>query len=234
MPDFPKDLQDVNEFRKLIGEARFAPYLKAANGDEFQATINYRWNSQLSQAFYLPVQIWEICLRNQMNKFLSWKYNGSWPYDDRRAVRQLQRQDQIKLQETRFRQERERKVSRASTDSIVADLTAGFWVSQLSKKYENPYAWRYNLIRVFPNAPNVWRIKPTEWSAAKPHALCEDILKLRNRIAHHEPIFHLKLSRLHFSIGILVAAMSNVSFSYLLSDCTVQSLLKNAPATINN
>jgi len=225
MPDFPRNEQDIKAFRALLGEARFSRYLAAANDDEGRALSIYQWNAEAAQAFYLPIQIWEICLRNQMNRFLCWKYNGSWPYDDRRAVRQLQGQDRTKLLEVRQRQERERQVPQATTDSIAADLTAGFWVSLLANRYANHLSWRYNLTRVFPNAPADWRLQPSGWSATKPYSFCGDVLSLHNRIAHHEPIFAMDLSGLHFKLGVLVAAMSNAAFSYLSSHCTVQEIL---------
>jgi len=133
--DFPKDEQEIKTFRATLSEARFARYLAASNGREGDALALYVWNAKISQAFYLPIQIWEICLRNQMNRFLCWKYGGAWPYDEQRAVRQLQGKDKEKLIESRERQARNRGLPQATTDSIAADLTAGFWVGLLAHRY---------------------------------------------------------------------------------------------------
>ena len=83
-----------------------------------------------------------------------WKFSdGAWPYNHVKAVDRFNAGDREKLLEARRRQENERNVSQASTDAIVADLTAGFWVSMLTSAYDKRFAWRSNLNRVFPNAP---------------------------------------------------------------------------------
>lgn len=226
---FPKDEQDVKALRTWLGEARFARYLSASSGDETAAMALYLWNAKAAQAFYLPIQIWEIGLRNQMNLFLSWKYGGAWPHDEKRAVRQLQGNDRSRLIEARERQGRNRGVSQASTDSIVADLSAGFWVGLLARGYEVPLQWRNNLSRVFPQAPPEWRNKPTGWNAAAAHKSCEEILNLRNRVAHHEPIYHLNLDDLHNRLELVIGAMNSSSFSYLADHCTVPEVLRARP-----
>lgn len=226
---FPKDLQEVKAFAAMLGEARLARYLALSGGEEAAAINLYIWNNRISQAFFLPLHLWEICLRNQMNRFLCWKFNPSWPHDDKRAVRQLQGNDRDKLLEARDRQARQRNVQQATTDSIVADLSAGFWVALLAQRYVIPMAWRYNLPKVFPNAPEDWKLKPTGWSPTQAHLLCDDVLALRNRVAHHEAIIDMDLQSLNTKIRILVAAMCSASQAYLTDNCVVQATLEERP-----
>ena len=74
---------------------------------------------------------------------------------------------------------------KVTTDAIVADLSAGFWGSLLTRRYDVRFTWRYNLGRIFPNAAGLTR------GAVWP--ICDGLLDLRNRVAHHKPIFHLPL-----------------------------------------
>jgi hypothetical protein len=229
MANFPKDLQEINVFEATIGPARFKRYLAEYDGDKEAALRLYIWNARISQAFYLPLQIWEICLRNRVNDFMVWKFGSAWPYDQRKAVRQLKNTDQKILQDSIDRQERARGAP-ASTDAIAADLSAGFWVRLLGSSYSVPMSWRYNLTRIFPSpAASIWRKGPAGFDMADAHALCEEVLDLRNRVAHHEPLAWMNLAGLHYKIGILTYAMCPASFSYLESHCTVQNLLAERP-----
>jgi hypothetical protein len=99
---------------------------------------------------------------------------------------------------------------------IVADLSAGFWVSQLSGSYEVPYSWRYNLGRVFPH-DKALEIK-TAWT------LCDGLLTLRNRVAHHEPIFHLPLDERHRDLQRMVAAMCRATYAFAEATCSFRAV----------
>lgn len=212
--------------RALIGtisEARFARYLADSNGDQMAALELYHWNSKLSQCLYLPVQIWEVSLRNKLNVFLGRKYsNPNWMYDNNRAVRQLTNSDKKRLEKAVDRQKRDRSLSKPTPDMIVADLSAGFWVSQLTQSYETPYAWRYNLTRVFPHDGSLTRDTVS--------TMCDRILNVRNRIAHHEPIYHLPLSDVRDDLDQLIAAMCPGADMYAGGMCDFPTLWGGRPA----
>jgi len=69
-------------------------------------------------------------------------------------------------------------------DRVVAELTMGFWVTLLDKKYEKDF-WNPHIWKCFPHGP-----KPDRRLM---HKRLLKIRDLRNRIAHHEPIFRLNL-----------------------------------------
>lgn len=233
MAIFPENLQEVNEFCNLIGRARFDRYLNSCDGNYEQALELYVWNARVSQAFYLPIQIWEITLRNQMNRFLIWKSsNAAWPYDQNKVVKRLKNIDQKRLNEVKERQQNTKGVSQATTDAIVADLSAGFWVSMLTTTYDFRFSWRYNLGRVFPNAANDWRdenARTPQWDHNAAHEPCDRLLNLRNRIAHHEPVYALDLHQAHQDAVTTITAMSKAASNYLAAHCTVQSVLAERP-----
>lgn len=204
-----------------LSAARFNRYLISCAGDELQALRLYQWNSLISQSFYVYIQSWEICLRNKLNNFLTWKFGLSWPYDERRAVRNLKADDQRRIRDCRQRQEASRKLAPAPTNAIVADLSAGFWVSLLSSKYDVPYAWRHNLQRVFPNDPALDRVATWE--------ICANALTLRNRIAHHEPIYDLPLQLRHGDLQRTVSAMCLGTHAFADANCSFQAVFSQRP-----
>lgn len=225
---FGENVQTRHDFISLISKERFARYLAASDGDEARAVSLYCWNMRVAQSLYVYLQCWEVALRNRFNGFLSWKYNASWPYDDARFVRNLTNDDKRRLSETKSRQERDRRVSPVSTPAIVADLSAGFWVSLLSKRYDIPYVWRHNIRRVFPHDQTLDR--QAAW------AKCDRILTLRNRVAHHEPIYSLPLQDLYQDLEQLVGAMCPATKEFAQASCNFRQVweLWHPPAPVHS
>lgn len=218
---FSKDQTLKHALKDSLSSPRFARYISSAGGDDLRAIGLYHWNARLSQSLYIYLQAWEICFRNRMNEFLCWKYSRNWPYDERRAQRQLTRMDDTRLKEARKRQEKTRGISPAPLPAIVADLSAGFWVSQLSKSYEVPYAWRHNLSRIFPHDRAL--------DARAAWAICDELLSLRNRIAHHEPIFYLPLEQRHRDLQRIVASMCPGTHAFAEASCTFIGVWNTRP-----
>lgn len=210
----------IGTLRATLSEARFDRYVQASNGDPVRALQLYHWNAKLSQSLYFPLQMWEVALRNKLNSFLCWKFNASWPFD-RRALRQLTHFDRRRVQEAVERLERRRRVIPVSTNAVVADLSAGFWVALFNQDYEIPFSWRYNLVRIFTAEPGL--------ATAEVRLICNDLLYLRNRVAHHEPIYHLPLPQRRAELDRLVAAMCPSAFAFVNSACTFEEVWKSKP-----
>lgn len=211
----------LDDFKRSLSYPRFSRYRKAAADNDMLAVELYQWNARLSQSIYIYIQGWEVCLRNKLADFMSWKYGQSWPYDKRRALRQLTDLDKRRIWEAIERQERSRKISPVPIPAIIADLSCGFWVSLLSSSYDVPFVWRYNIGRIFPHDQNL--------DAALARSVCAPLLDLRNRVAHHEPIYHLKLHDLHEDLRRIVAAMCPATFAYCEATCTFKSVLATEP-----
>lgn len=207
--------------RESLSTAHFNRYLASCGGDDGQALRLYQWNSLISQSLYVYIQSWEICLRNKLNDFLVWKYGPAWPNDERRAVRNLKADDQRRIRACRQRQEANRKIAPAPTNAIVADLSAGFWVSLLSSKYDIAYAWRHNLPRVFPN--DMALDQSVVWE------ICANTLTLRNRIAHHEPIYDVPLDIRYQDLQRSVAAMCLGTHAFADANCSFRTVFAHRP-----
>ena len=111
--------QDVMSMKDSLSHARFTRYLASAGGDDSRAIELYQWNALIAQSLYVYLQCWEITFRNRVDAFLRWKYGtNAWPYDTTRAVRNLGRDEQRRLQDAITRQERQRKNSPASTTQL--------------------------------------------------------------------------------------------------------------------
>jgi len=191
-----KEDADIESFVQTLSGARFNKYLKKSNGDKRKAIALYHANAKISQCMYIPLQIWEIALRNRLNYFLSWKYNHNWPTDSR-LVRNLSSPEKKRLSEAIERQKAERG-GKLPTDAVVADLSAGFWVGLLTKSYEATFSWKHNSTRIFP---------ALLMQREEAYEICEKLLTLRNRICHHEAIYHLPLQEQYDGLTKIVAAL---------------------------
>lgn len=213
----------VTSLAASLTSARFARYQEACNGDPLLAVALYEWNARLSQSLYIAIQAWEVTLRNKLDGFLRWKYNSGWPYDLQRARRNFQGHDRRRLEETIQREEKRRGYKPVSTDAIVADLSAGFWVSLLSSSYDIPFTWRHNIRRILPH-------NAIERSEA--YDICSRLLTLRNRIAHHEPIYHLDLDRDHADLLKLTAGMCPGALHLVNWNCSYKRVKHEGPQKI--
>ncbi|MGE5513810.1 MAG: Abi family protein [Bacteroidota bacterium] len=218
---FGGDKQLLEAFKKTLSESRLTRYIAACGGDSAKAIDLYYWNSKLGETFHLPLQMWEVALRNQLNSFLCWKYKANWPFDDVKGTRQLSTSDRRKVHEAIERQRELRKVKIVPTGAVVANLSAGFWVSLLGKHYDLPFVWRHNLKRVFPAEPSITRDEAS--------AICDQLLDLRNRVAHHEPIFHLPLEERRLQIDRLLKAMCPASHHFANVGCAFSTTWKARP-----
>jgi hypothetical protein len=220
---FSEHEQRVKAFRRTLSEPRFARYLRASKGLELDAVYLYHWNCCLAQSLYFSLHMWEIALRNRLNTYLCGKYGPDWPYDDVRAVRNFTTLDRKRLRKTIDKEEWERDMSPVPTGVIVADLSAGFWVSQLSKSYDLAYSWRKELYRIFPHEPTIQRATASN--------ICTRLLDVRNRVAHHEPIFQMDLPEIRDDLDRMLAALCETSFAYASAACTFRAVLNAGPLT---
>src|ERR1700678_3064171 len=91
---------------------------------------------------------------------------------------------------------------------IVAELSFGFWTGLTGPKYD--VLWRDHLVKIFPR-------RPVQRTEVPPHL--NTIRKLRNRIAHHEPIpFSRRLQKYVHQIFDTISWMSPMTARWVRSN----------------
>jgi hypothetical protein len=159
-------------------------YIASAKGNKRLALKLYQWNTALAQCLYYPIQSFEIAYRNAFAGYLAGRYGVGWPYNA--TLRdQLIEAPRNMLLDAVDRQIKERRSAKPSTDQIVADLSLGFWASLITKKHVVPLRLTKGIVDVFPHLPPKlgWHEAGQAVAAAR---------ALRNKVAHHEPVFHLQ------------------------------------------
>ncbi|MFE3628250.1 hypothetical protein [Streptomyces goshikiensis] len=179
---------DANGVARVISATRFEPFLKACQGDHAAAERLYAWDGEAARALWSPVRDLEVSLRNALHQQLSgkWAQQGQEWYETRPP--NDWGCDEIEAAKTKLR----KRGRRYGPDDVVAELSFGFWTSLLSnggkgKHYETWY-WS-------PSLQYLFRQHRGPKGRAQLHARLGYVQTLRNRIAHHERIFHRDLNK---------------------------------------
>jgi hypothetical protein len=136
-------------------------------------------------AALLPVlQANEVALRNAVNAALASQFGEAWPYSQG-FLRALPKHDSATFLRERARVEKRIGVREVSTGDVVASQTYWYWVAMMTSRYEDR-VWSREFRRCFPHTPRGVTRQVV-------HDRAETIRKLRNRIAHHEPLLAFDL-----------------------------------------
>lgn len=171
----------------VLSRPRFATYLGATNGNDLTAMRLYHWNAMISAAFLFPLHIFEICVRNAAANAIERFYaSPNWPWSNAFAmslpsVPRPHFSPRHELQNARSRH--------ATTGKIIADVRFAFWVSIFTARHDGRL-WNRGLKTEFPNLPATMSIAAAR---LRIHDATVQVRELRNRIAHHEPIFQRTL-----------------------------------------
>lgn len=171
---------EIHHLPTVLSAPRFATYLAEKNGDKEAALALYHWNLQLSSAFFVPLQICEVSVRNSIVTAIEGTYGANWPWERgfeislRNPPRSYSpRRDLVGLRHL------------PTSGKIVAELKFVFWEKMFTHGHDSAI-WNAHFRTAFPNADPNGTIQALRREGN--NALFK-IRDLRNRIAHHEPIF---------------------------------------------
>ncbi len=169
------DRDSVREIICGINANRLAAYREATASD-VEALFLYQLSARLSGLLLETVGGFEIVLRNAAAaSIIDHVQREDW-YRARAFTRKLDDHRRQNIRDARKRlKNRGRDVD---SGRVVAELTFHFWVALHEKKYRREF-WIPFLRKIWPDGEDVKKLH-------------RDLLKirdLRNRIAHHEPVF---------------------------------------------
>lgn len=173
-----------------LSPQRLGPYLAHSQGDYRLAMAHYHWNLRLSEALYPVLHLNEVVFRNAMHRALSTEFDTENWFQGLWLHKREQRSIEKVIAELRKR-DNEQPIN---PDQVVAELTFGFWCSLCDTRYEHkqilwPKLLRHSPLRQLPKRQR----QRKELSRA-----VNRLRQLRNRVFHHEPIWHWKdLPRRH-------------------------------------
>jgi len=166
----------------VISAPRFATYLREKNNDKRAALDLYHWNLQISAALLVPLHIVEVSTRNAIVEAIEAIHGGTWPWTQG-FIRSL-----TDPGSPAYSPKRDLSLCaqrHPTAGKVVAELKFVFWEKMLTSRFQNRL-WDQQFFAVFPDCP---RIMQSSQGRARLREDIERVRKLRNRIAHHEPIF---------------------------------------------
>jgi hypothetical protein len=197
----------------IIATDRFGTYLRACAGDAGRAIRLYCWNVEVAAAMWGPLHVLEVAVRNALHSQLA-VHTGHEDWWERVRLDYPQR-DQI---ETAQRVVRASHGGAAKVGHSVAELSLGFWTALLANRY-HARLWMPALQHAFPHRPGAVR-------RGNIHARLESVRMLRNRIAHHEPIFAWPLDRAHADILAVLGYLSLEARAWVADHTRVDLVLR--------
>lgn len=197
-----------------ISAERLATYRVWAQQIEEDALALYALNIAVSEAFYTSLHMLEITLRNSVHDRMLAVFGSGW-FNDPTVITDAFQQRKVAETYGKFG-------GQASDGQIVAELTFGFWTALFAPK--NNQLWGQILRPIFS--------APVQRKAISKRL--NDIRRLRNRIAHHEPIIQQDLLQLHQEIMELTGWMSTDALAWCNQRCRFNAIHPGLPIIIGN
>ncbi len=205
----PLSATDAAALENTLSSGRVGRYMKEAAQDRHYAIQLYLWNTQICQAFYFPLQIAEIAVRNACQEALRYNYQQNW-YGELKFLNQLKLDFRSEI--SRVTADEKGQHGAITDGHVVSGLSFGFWEHMLSKNFQH-LLWKGGVKHQFPGAPIV--------PISKVRERVEEVRIWRNRIAHYKTVFdrqpqimHEKIIELigwrNASAGLAIRRMSTV------------------------
>ncbi len=182
------------EFERMISRHRLQRYRRATESKQ-EAVALYLWNVALSEALYPPIHFFEVAFRNAAHQALT-SHAGNNPrwFMDRSILTEDRHQKQVQDAIKELHKKRKSHCVGRETDvnypkephRVIAELSLGFWINLFSNPYANTIVSTTSSI-VFPNGPKEV-VNDKRQDVVYPRL--REVLDLRNRVFHHEPIYH--------------------------------------------
>ena len=217
--------------RKSLSAARMGTYECVADNAGNQITPKvaldlYAWNAQVSAALLAPLHICEVVVRNAISEALEAQYGSDWHQS--KGFEQSLPRPSVGYNQQKDLQDSRNRLQAAGTltiGKIIPELKFVFWQKMLTSRHDLRL-WNVYLTQIFPNLPSGQSISQSR------QLLYEDlelIRKLRNRIAHHEPVFKRNLADDFQKVADLVALRCSVTATWMLQNQQASTLIAIRP-----
>jgi hypothetical protein len=207
--------------KKALSAARMGTYEIAAAHDEVTALALYSWNAQVSAALMAPLHICEVVVRNAVSDTLEVVYGARWPW----SVGFEQSLPHHRFGYSPRKDLQSARNGAPTTGKVIPELKFVFWQKMFTGRYD-ARLWNKHLRTAFPG------LDPTRTVSDLRREIYEElerIRKLRNRIAHHEPIFKRNLTEDLDRIVDLIELRCTVTASWMLSNQQASAIIATRP-----
>jgi hypothetical protein len=203
---------------RVVGAERLSRYLVDRRGSQVEALRLYSWNIEASAALLGAYAALEVGVRNAMHERLGEIFARADWWEGAR----LQPAERAQIDAARSYLDT-RKRAGWSTGHVVAELRPSFWEALLANRY-HAALWERGLAGAFP------------YYCGRRAALRERLERLRllrNRAAHHEPIFARDLMVDHLYMCELAGFIDPDLQGWIGSHSRLPDVIANRPSTVD-
>lgn len=207
--------------KKALSAARMGTYEIAAAHDEVAALALYGWNAQVSGALMTPLHICEVVVRNTVSDTLETVYGARWPWS-------VGFEQSLPHQRFGYSPRKDLQSARngaPTTGKVIPELKFVFWQKMFTGRHD-ARLWNKHLLKAFPGLDPARSISDLRRNM---YEELEHIRELRNRIAHHEPIFRRNLTDDLDRIVALIEHRCKVTASWMLSNQQASAIIGAYP-----
>lgn len=209
--------------KDALSAPRIATYEAATTGTPQlpSALALYAWNAQVSAAMLGPLHICEVAIRNAVADAIAAAHGNRWPWDPgfRRSLPNPNsgydaRKDLISA-----------CMKNQTTGKVIPDLKFIFWQTIFTSRFD-ARLWTHHIRTVLPHAEASSSVQEIR---ALVYAELEQLRRLRNRIAHHEPIFRRNLADDFQKIHDLICLRCPITAAWMVQNQQALGLIGAKP-----
>lgn len=210
------------EILEALSPDRLEPYLNSAKQDRYLALALYRWNQEISGELFKVISVFETTLRVSLAGVLEARYGQEW-FRSESFARSLGPTGQ--KYGARGDLEAVRRKAKVQKE-FVSRLSFAFWEELLTSKHVG---------RLWDSAPGKNLLSVYEssgFSRTQLLAAINRVRRIRNRIAHHEPIYTADLQSVFGDLTRMIGATSSELNDWLVAKRKISRVLSRNP--LNN
>jgi len=192
--------------KNSLSAARIGTY-EAVTINLEEALKLYQWNAEVSGSLLPTLHICEVTIRNAISYVLESVYGNRWAWEQ--VFISSLPNPQFGYNARKDLESARRRAS--SIGKVIPELKFVFWQKMFTSRHD-VRLWNTYLDSIFPN------LDTTKTIQERREIIYNDIEKirtLRNRIAHHEPIFTRNLSNDYQKILSLVGYSCSITAKWL-------------------
>lgn len=183
----------------------------------------YAWNAQVSAAMLAPLHVCEVVIRNAVSDALTEVYGPQWPWSQS-FEGSLPNPENRRVFNPRRELNRAR-VGQPSTGKVIAELKMVFWQKMFTGRFDGRI-WNPHLRTVMPHLNSAKTVQDLRRLI---YTDLEQLRELRNRIAHHEPIFKRPLAGDFNKLRELIAFRCPTTSAWMVQNQQAQALIAAKP-----
>lgn len=218
------DAADLLAVEGVITPQRLGTYERALGMKNTRRALElYAWNAEVSGAFMLPQQVCEVAIRNAVAEVLEVVYGAQWPWAP--GFERSLPDPQFGFSPRKELASGRNKAPAGNTNKVIPEMKFAFWLRLFTQRFDRRL-WDPHLRAAFKGLPDGLSVQQCRQMI---YDELDRVRGIRNRIAHHEPIFERNLEADYHRIINLITWRCPRTAAWLQGIDSVSASLQRRP-----